>query len=228
MEKYIDARMQAPFTMGIFGSREVGKSFFTKQLILNQEQLIYPIFERVVWIHKHYQKNIFDDLQEKLGNKLVLLNEFPNFKSISKQENTVFIFDDFISETVDSKDVQQLYISGRHLNISVISLSQNMFMKGKFSTTMNRNTDYLVLFENIRDKTIIRTLSYQMYPGNTRFLIDAFNDATKKNLDTYFWIASPIVMNCFESEETFLILAINLPSTCPKSIKQNTTFFDLI
>ena len=159
MEKYIDARMQAPFTMGIFGSREVGKSFFTKQLILNQEQLIYPIFERVVWIHKHYQKNIFDDLQEKLGNKLVLLNEFPNFKSISKQENTVFIFDDFISETVDSKDVQQLYISGRHLNISVISLSQNMFMKGKFSTTMNRNTDYLVLFENIRDKTIIRTLS---------------------------------------------------------------------
>ena len=85
MEKYIDARMQAPFTMGIFGSREVGKSFFTKQLLLNQEKLIYPIFERVVWIHKHYQKNIFDDLQEKLGNKLVLLNEFPNFKSISKQ-----------------------------------------------------------------------------------------------------------------------------------------------
>ena len=191
MEKYIDARMQAPFTMGIFGSREVGKSFFTKQLILNQEQLIYPIFERVVWIHKHYQKNIFDDLQEKLGNKLVLLNEFPNFKSISKQENTVFIFDDFISETVDSKDVQQLYISGRHLNISVISLSQNMFMKGKFSTTMNRNTDYLVLFENIRDKTIIRTLSYQMYPGNTRFLIDAFNDATKKKFGDLFLDCKP-------------------------------------
>ena len=191
MEKYIDARMQAPFTMGIFGSREVGKSFFTKQLILNQEQLIYPIFERVVWIHKHYQKNIFDDLQEKLGNKLVLLNEFPNFKSISKQENTVFIFDDFISETVDSKDVQQLYISGRHLNISVISLSQNMFMKGKFSTTMNRNTDYLVLFENIRDKTIIRTLSYQMYPGNTRFLIDAFNDATKKKFGHLFLDCKP-------------------------------------
>ena len=63
-QKYVDAQMQLPLIMGIFGSRETGKSFFTKQLLLNQEKYIYPIFEKIVWIHRHYQKNIFEDLQE--------------------------------------------------------------------------------------------------------------------------------------------------------------------
>ena len=59
-------------------------------------------------------------------------------------------------------------------------------MKGKFATTMNRNTDYLNLFENIRDKTVIRTVSYQMNPNNTKFLIDAYNDATKTKFGHLF------------------------------------------
>ena len=131
---------------------------------------------------------------------------------LANKTNTFFIIDYFIAETVDSKDVQELYICGRHLNISIISLSQNMFLKGKFSTTMNRNTDYLVLFENIRDKTIIRTLSYQMYPGNTKFLIDAYNDATKNKFGHLFLDCKPnsdellrVRGNIFDFSDKFII-----------------------
>lgn len=190
-EEYVNAQIKAPFTMGVFGSRATGKSVFTKQLLLNQERYIFPIFEKIVWIYKHYQDNIFHDLQEKFKNKLVLLKEFPDFNSIGKQENTVIIIDDLIAETVDSKEIQDLYISGRHLNISIISLSQNLFIKGKYTTTMNRNTDYLVLFGNIRDQTIIRSLSYQMYPNNAKFLIDSYNDAIKTKFGHLFLDCKP-------------------------------------
>ena len=145
-----------------------------------------------MWIYKHSQDNIFHDLQEKLQYILVLFNEFPNFNSITEQKNTVFIIDDFIAETVESSEIQDLYISGRHLNISIKSLSQNMFVKGKFTTTtMNRNTDYLVIFENIRDQTVIRTLSYQMNPNYTKFLIDAYNDVIKKRFGHLFLDCKP-------------------------------------
>ena len=189
--QFIDATIKTPCTIGIYGSRATGKSYFTKQLLLHQEIFVYPIFEKVIWIYKHYQTTIFDDLKQKFQDKLVLMDEFPDFTSLPKQKNTVFIIDDFLTETVNSDEIKELYINGRHLNISVICLSQNMFIKGKHTITMNRNTDYLVIFENIRDQTIIRTLSYQMYPGNTKFLISAYNDAIKQSFGHLFVDTKP-------------------------------------
>ena len=42
------------------------------------------------------------------------------------------------------------------------------------------NTHYIILFENPRDSQQISTLAGQMYPGNLQFLIEAYQDATKK------------------------------------------------
>jgi hypothetical protein len=36
------------------------------------------------------------------------------------------------------------------------------------------------LFKNPRDVTQVATLGRQMYPNNSKFLVEAFNDATKK------------------------------------------------
>ncbi len=44
----MDARIQTPFSMGVFGCRNSGKSFFTKNLLLSD--LIS--FKKVIWIYK--------------------------------------------------------------------------------------------------------------------------------------------------------------------------------
>ena len=55
-----------------------------------------------------------------------------------------------------------------------------MFLKGKHTVTQNRNTEYFVIFESIRDQSIIRTLAQKMYPGNSKFLISAYEDAVRQ------------------------------------------------
>ena len=45
---------------------------------------------------------------------------------------------------------------------------------------MNLNTHYLVLFKNPRDATQIAIVARQMYPGKSKFVLEAFKDATKE------------------------------------------------
>ena len=45
---------------------------------------------------------------------------------------------------------------------------------------MSLNSQYLILFKNPRDATQITHLAKQMYPGRTKFMIEAFRDATSK------------------------------------------------
>ena len=45
---------------------------------------------------------------------------------------------------------------------------------------MNLNTHYLVLFKNPRDANQVATLARQMYPGKSKFVLEAFEDATKE------------------------------------------------
>lgn len=55
---------------------------------------------------------------------------------------------------------------------------QNLYAQGKTSRTITLNTNYLVLFKNPRDMCQIMLLGRQMYPGKSKFFLEAFNDAT--------------------------------------------------
>ena len=83
--------------------------------------------------------------------------------------NTCIIIDDLMAEASESKQVQALFTRGRHLNMSVIFLTQNLFHQGTHSRSMSLNTDYMVLFKNVRDKLQIKCLARQMYPSDTKF-----------------------------------------------------------
>jgi hypothetical protein len=45
---------------------------------------------------------------------------------------------------------------------------------------MSLNAHYIVLFKNPRDANQVSTLARQMYPGRSKFLLEAFRDATEK------------------------------------------------
>ena len=55
---------------------------------------------------------------------------------------------------------------------------QNLFHKSKSHRTISLNAHYLVLFKNPRDVTQIRHLASQMYPSKSKFMVEAFHDAT--------------------------------------------------
>ena len=57
-------------------------------------------------------------------------------------------------------------------------ISQNLFDENKENRTINLNAHYMILFKSPSDATQVQHLARQMYPGDARFMAEAFRDAT--------------------------------------------------
>ena len=75
--------------------------------------------------------------------------------------------------------VQDLFTNGRHLNLSVVFVSQNLFYTRKKYRTISLNSTYIVVFKNPRDQTQIRHLVCQMFPSKSKLSQAAYEEETK-------------------------------------------------
>lgn len=86
-----------------------------------------------------------------------------------------------MSQCSQNQSMSDLFTKGsHHRGVSVMYLTQNLFPPGKQSRTISLNSHYMIVFKNPRDSLGISTLVRQMYPNNTNFLVQSFQDATKK------------------------------------------------
>ena len=75
--------------------------------------------------------------------------------------------------------VENLFTNGRHLNLSVVFVSQNVFYTGKKCRTISLNSTYIVVFKNPRDQSEIRHLACQMFQSKPKFLQAAYEEEMK-------------------------------------------------
>jgi hypothetical protein len=132
---------------------------------------------RVLWAYGLYQpfmnisfsNNVIIKYCEGLPSES-LLNEFkPN----------VLIIDDLLNEFDKNKKLENIFIKkSHHHNISVIFAVQNLFHKSL--RTISLNCHYIVLMKNPREASQVSNLAKQIFPGNTKFMTEAFKDATVK------------------------------------------------
>ena len=109
-----------------------------------------------------------------------------NDKIDTLERDSLIILDDLARRIVDSKQVEELFTMGvHHRHLSVIYINQNMYCRGKYARTINLNTHFLVLFKNPRDVSQVACLARQIYPTNSKALIEAYQDCMKK-----IWIFS--------------------------------------
>lgn len=114
-------------------------------------------------------------------------NDLPNVIHIESldslemhEENSLLIIDDLGNEACNDKRVSDLFTKKSHHNgLGVILILQNLFNPGKYTRTITQNAQYLVFFKNPRDLTTIHFLSRQMAPNSSRYIIDAYNHATR-------------------------------------------------
>jgi hypothetical protein len=148
------SKLVTPFSMSLYGPREVGKTHFTAQLIRNQNRLIDRPFKKIIWIYKHHQPDMFDQLYN--GDfEIEFLNHIPNFSTWGPQPNTLVVLDDFMTLAANNEGVADLFTTGRHLGISVIYMISNMFPKGRFSRDISLNCNYAVAFNPVYYRSII-------------------------------------------------------------------------
>lgn len=91
----------------------------------------------------------------------------------------VLVLDDVMQEAFASVEIMSLFtINCHHRNMSVIFMTQNIFPPGKCARTISLNCHYIILFKTKRDKLQVQTLGKQIFPGETKYFMSSYRDAT--------------------------------------------------
>lgn len=177
-----DPRFQHPFSMILCGPSCSGKTFFVKMLLQNAKSMISKNVENIVYIYDCWQP-LYDELLKMYDIKFIegipqTLNDdhlFPPNKI------NFLILDDVMKNASGNSEVERVFTQYvHHRNLSALYIVQNLFVQGKSSRTISLNTNYLVLFKNPRDVAQINVLAKQMYPSNTKFFMECYQDATSE------------------------------------------------
>ena len=151
----------APFICTISDPTGLGKSVFVQRLLNHAKTVINPSPARILYCYGVYQ-TIFSQFEG------VEFNEgLPSLDEFKGDKHSLVIIDDLMHETNDV--VTKLFTRvSHHTNTSVIYITQNIFHPSKENRTITLNTQYLVLFKNVRDKSQISYLARQMYPNQIK------------------------------------------------------------
>jgi len=67
-----------------------------------------------------------------------------------------------------------------HKRVNVVYLSQNLFFKSKETRTISLNSHYIFLMKTTRDMMQVMCLARQMFPNNSKYMLEAYKDATAR------------------------------------------------
>jgi hypothetical protein len=194
-----------PFTAGspimIAGPTGVGKTFFTYKLLTHN-----MFTEKIKSILYCY------GVHQPFYDKMVLNNAsfhegLPNLEKLEEIHDGhfhVIVLDDLMEDIVKSFETQKLFTKYcHHYNLTVIFLTQNVFAKGPCARTISLNTHILVLFGNKRDESQASQLAKQLYPGNPKVFMGAYEDATLHNFGY-------LIVDCDPKSSKLLKLRTNI------------------
>lgn len=183
-----------PFTCIVSGPTKAGKTTFVHKLLKNVNSFIMPTPEKIWWFYGEDYNPI---------DNVIYLKGLPDLNLI-KQESPrpqLVIIDDLMQEA--GSNICSLFTRGcHHWNISVIHIVQNLFFKGL--RTSRVNAEYLILMKNPSDRLQVQTLARQLFPNNTKYFLEAYNDATK---------------------EPFSYLLVDLTQSTPEDLRLRTDIF---
>lgn len=164
-----------PFTCIVSGPSGSGKTSLVKSII--DKNVIQPRPTRILWLYAedqplyHGMKNVefVQGIPDDLGTRF------------EKRQNNLVILDDLMTQCHSDERLTRLFsVGSHHRNLSVIFIIHNLFHYGKEMRTVSLNSHYIIIFKNPRDRLQISTLARQMYPGQSQFLIEAFQNATQE------------------------------------------------
>ena len=168
-----------PFSMIVAGPSRCGKTYWVINLLLNAKERIKPIPEKIVYCYAHWQPKY--DVLKKHIDSVHWHEGMPTNSFLDEISNAILILDDLMAESVNDSALMGIFTErSHHKNSSVIILMQNLYQQGKRSVSIQRNTQFLVLFKNPRDRLQIKMLAMQMFPEKWRKFLERFEHETNK------------------------------------------------
>ena len=148
-----------PARILVAGYSNSGKTQLTQKIIEGYHENFHTIL--YCGVDKHPLER-HPEMRHKFRISREILNPFDYTDCGINKQGLLFILDDCFIEASDNKFVTQAFTAGRHSNISVIFITQNIFHSGKFSRSISLNCSHFVLMRN-RDMGQIEVLGRQLF-----------------------------------------------------------------
>jgi hypothetical protein len=175
-----DLRFQHPFNCIISGASGSGKTTLLTEILAGRDKTVSVTFDRIVYCYGEFLAGTFSELQ-LLGLNVELVDGLPSEGKILPFDpsiNNCLILDDLMQESCESKEICNYFTrTAHHKNISIFYLTQNFYQKGKFSTTITRNSSYIILFSSPNDFGQIKIFASQRF--NPTAILDAYKLITR-------------------------------------------------
>lgn len=165
---------QHPFSLILSGPSNSGKTWIVARLLQWRHLMIKPNIDEILWYHG--QKQDFHDTLRFEHPGIRIIQGKPDSNDINEKINTLVVIDDLM-DSMDTAMSQLFSKKSHHCNISVIFISQNLFVHTSGNRTSNISGQYNLIMKCVRDKVQIRTLQSQMDIKND-FLKRVYNHAT--------------------------------------------------
>ena len=175
-------RIKCPSSILVVGPSNCGKTTFLKRLLTENLDLFEVRPSKIVYCYGSWQPTF--ELLKKYGVEFhegVPDEEFLKKKFGKVAEGGLLIMDDLMADGGDDKTVVKIFTQhSHHMNFVAFYLCQDLFPSGKYSRTISRNSQYIIVFKNPRDMTSIRNIMLQMYPAEWKQVLNTYNNATER------------------------------------------------
>ena len=212
-EESIDAQLKCPFNLLVSGPTQSGKTSWVCRLLLNSSLLLETPPQAIHWysphlhppdilftetpssssrLHVYHHKGLPWRKKQQTEEEAEEEEEEEEEEKRGPEPGDIIVIDDFAQETTNSSELTAFITkNSHHRKISVCVLTQNLFWGGKETRTQSLNMHYLVLMRQTRDHRQVRTLGRQLTQTEKEFraFLEAYNDATGKNLFSYLLIS---------------------------------------
>jgi len=190
-----------PATILISGPTQSGKTtLLSKILFFSDKGLVRPAPNRIVYCYSVWQK-AFEDIQMSRAGpahlnttsntaNLEFKEGLPEMSDFDPKLNNILILDDLMTEAGKDQKVLRIFtVDSHHNNITVFFLTQNIFPQEKYSRSISLNCQYILLTNNPRDRNQLVQLAKQIFPGQTKFFSESYNDAVTQKQYGYLILA---------------------------------------
>jgi hypothetical protein len=172
----------------VSGPSNVGKSVFVSRVLEFKNDLIHPPPQIIIYCYSTYQEELFNKMKSSCGDMIHFVEGLQSLEKLTFNPTVshVLVLDDLMHEVSNSEFAANLFTkTAHHGNLLIFYITQNIYLKAKHSTTINKNIKYNVVFRNKRFRHELETLARQSLGMKSRHITRIMELAAEENSHPY-------------------------------------------
>ena len=165
-----DIRLEENFKIFLAGPSKSGKTFLTCQLLANIGNICKSRPHKVVYVFSIWQRKLRDLKRLRIVD--LFIQGGPNLEDqlkryIARTTSVLIIFDDLMSNKSNLVFISSLFAVGRHSRLSLIFISQKIYINDDNFRVIRENSEYFILMKNPVNMKSISLLGGQLTNNST-------------------------------------------------------------